>query len=166
MRSRGKCPAGFTLIEALLASAVLALIVLGLTQSVASGQAQTYNALHEARALSLAEALMEEVLSRPYVDPDGDTVVGPDAGETARGYFDAMDDFDGFFEAAGTLVDPAGIAYPQLHQTFERRVTAKYESQEMPSLGGARAVLAVVVTVAEPGGRSWVIRRTIAEPAL
>ncbi|MEO1237545.1 MAG: hypothetical protein AAFX76_12225, partial [Planctomycetota bacterium] len=83
---------GLTLAEALFASAVLALVVAALSQTVVSGQSHTYNALHEARALSLAEALMEEVLALPYTDPGGDTAAGPDAGESARDTFDAVDE--------------------------------------------------------------------------
>jgi MSHA pilin protein MshD len=160
----GRRVQGFSLIEALFASAVLALIVAGMTQSVASGQALTYNALHEARALALAEALMEEVLSRPYVDPDGDTAEGPDSGESVRSTFDAIDDYDGYTEAAGALLDPAGVAYPERHQAFSRRVAAEYGSVSLTALGGSRQVLDVTVVVADGGGREWMIRRSVAEP--
>lgn len=156
---------GFSLIEVLFASAVLALVVAGLTQSVVSGQAHTYNALHEERALSLAEALMDEVLALPYADPGGDTTPGPDAGETSRDTFDALDDFDNYFEAAGALADPAGVAYPQRHQVFERTVDAAYGTVNVAALGGNRNVIDLTVTVAEPGGRSWTISRSVAEPA-
>ena len=75
---------GLTLAEVLLASVVLAFIVAGLTQTIVSGQSHTYNALHEERALSLAEALMDEVLAMSYADLGGDTTPGPDDGETSR----------------------------------------------------------------------------------
>lgn len=155
---------GFTLVEVLFATLVLALTVAGVTQLIVSGQAQTYNALHEERALSLAEALMDEVLSLPYTDPGGDTTPGPDDGEDTRERLDAIDDYDGFFEPAGTLTDPSGELYPELHQVFERGVTAAYSVVDVPDFGGTRNVIDVTVTVSEPEGRSWTISRSIAEP--
>lgn len=156
---------GFSLPEVLLASAVLAFVVVGITQSIVSGQAHTYNALHEERALSLAEALMEEVLALPYADVGGDTTPGPDSGELTRDQFDGMDDFDGYAEAVGTLADPAGVLYPDQFQVFSRAVTADYDTAAIADFGGTRNGLAVTVTVAEPSGRSWAISRFVAEPA-
>jgi len=156
---------GFTLVEVLFASAVLAFVVAGLTQTIVSGQAHTYNALHEGRALSLAEALMEEVLTLPYVDGGGDTTAGPEGDESTRDRFDGMDDFDGFTEPAGSLADPAGELYPELFQGFSRSVDAAYDTAEVAGLGGTRNGIDVTVTVSEAGGREWVINRFIAEPA-
>lgn len=157
---------GFTLVEALFASAVLALVVAAMSQAVVSGQAVTAQAMFEARALSLAEALMEEVLALPYTDPGGDTAAGPDAGETGRADFDGMDDYDGYAEAAGALVDPAGVLYPERHQVFSRAVAASYATEDLAVLGGARDGLRVTVTVADAGGRAWTITRFVPEPAL
>ncbi|MEL7087308.1 MAG: hypothetical protein AAGL98_02520 [Planctomycetota bacterium] len=165
-RQSPRHPVGFTLIEVMFATALLALVVLALTQSVVSGQAHTYNALHEARALALAEALMDEILTLDYRDPDDDVTPGPDAGESTRDTFDAIDDYHGYAEAAGTLVDPAGVAYPQRHQVFERTVTAEYVTVTVAEFGGSRNVISVTVTVAEPNGRSWTIVRSVPEPAL
>lgn len=154
-----------TLPEVLIASAMLALVVIGLTQAVASGQAQTYNALHEARALALAQGLMEEVLALPYNDPGGDTSFGPDAGEASRGDFDAIDDFDGYEESAEALADHEGVRYPELFQAFERTVAVESASVSLGALGGDQDGVTITVTVAEPGGRSWTISRFVAEPA-
>lgn len=156
---------GFTLAEALFASAVLAFVVAGLTQTIVSGQAQTYNALHEERALALAESLMDEVLALPYADRGGDTTQGPDADEPTRDRFDGLDDFDGFTEVAGALADPAGELYPDSYQMFSRSVTAEYGTAAVPSFGGTRNGITVTVIVQEPGGRSWTITRFRAEPA-
>ena len=156
---------GLTLAEVLFASAVLAFIVMGLTQTIVSGQSHTYNALHEARAWSLAEALMEEALSLPYADPGGDTTPGPDDGDTTRDTFDGLDDFHGFAEAAGDLADPSGVLYPERFQRFSRSVEAAYDTTTIASFGGSRNGITITVTVAEPGGRDWTITRFIAEPA-
>lgn len=156
---------GFTLAEALFASAVLAFVVAGLTQTIVSGQAQTYNALHEERALALAESLMDEALALPYADRGGDTAAGPDADEPTRDRFDGLDDFDGFTEAAGALADPAGVLYPESYQMFSRSVTATYGSAAVPSFGGTHNGITITVSVTEPSGRVWTITRFRAEPA-
>ncbi|MEM6459812.1 MAG: hypothetical protein AAF710_10535 [Planctomycetota bacterium] len=163
--ARGRA-AGFSLPEALLASAVLAFAVAGLTQAVVSGQAHTHHALHEARALALAEAMIDEVLSKPYADPDGHTVPGADAGEVGRDDFDAMDDYDGYAEAAGGLTDPAGDAYPDDYGGFTRSVAAAYTTRDVAAFGGSRAGLAVTVTVTDSDTeRPWRVSRFVAEPA-
>jgi hypothetical protein len=156
---------GFSLVEALFASAVLALVVAGLTQVIVSGQAHTYNALDEARALSLGEALMEEIMTLPYLDRGGDVVPGPDSDEPTRDRFDAMDDFHGFLEPAGRLADAGGEVYPERFQRFSRSVTAAYGTTDTPGFGDAQTGLAVAVTVADTAGREWTISRFLVEPA-
>lgn len=161
----GRWAHALTLPEVLIAAAVLSIVVIGLSHAVASGQAQTYNALHEARALALAQALMEEVLARPYNDPGGDTAIGPDVGEVDRNDFDAVDDFDGYEEAADALADHEAVLYGERFQAFERSVSVEADSVSLGALAGDQDGLTVTVTVAEPGGRSWTISRFVAEPA-
>ncbi len=162
MRQRG---GGFTLAEVLLASAILAVMVTAVTSAIVAGQAQSYDALHEERAMALGEALLEEVLSRPYHDPGGENTFGPDGGEDAadRSTFDAVDDFHGYAEAAGGVNDPAGVMYPDLYQRFGRSVQVAADTVSVPAFGTTQNVLAVTVTVAEPGGRAWTLTRLVPE---
>lgn len=160
-RPRAAGSRGFTLVEALFASVVLALAVGGVSQAMVAGQAATYNALHESRALALAQALMEEIVSRPTLDPEGDTLLGPDGGEASRAQFDAVDDFAGYGEAAGALADFEGRVYPAAYQGFERSVRVSPGSAAAGVLGGARDSWEVVVEVSEPGGRSWRVSRSL-----
>ncbi len=164
MQQRNPTSRGFTLIEVLLASAILAFAVIAISFAVSSGQAHTHNALHELRALSLAEALIEEIAALPYVDPDGDSAAGPDAGEADRWSFDNCDDFHGYTEALGQALDVDGSAYPAAFAKFSRSVTAVYESLDVPGLGGANAGLMVTVTVTDDQGRTWQAVRFIPEP--
>ena len=106
-RKRLRAP-GFTLIEALIASAVLSFVVAALTQAITAGQMHTHTALHAGRAVQLAEAMLEEVLSKPWSDPQGGSGLGPDDGEAGRGDFDDIDDYHGFTEPAGSLSDATG----------------------------------------------------------
>ncbi len=156
---------GFTLMETMIAVTVLAFSVAALTQAVVSGQSHTYEALHSSRAIALAEAMVDEILSKPYDDPDGDLIVGPDAGESSRDLFDAADDYDGLTEAVGAVQDQAGVAYPLLYQNFGRSVTASYTTVNLADLGGDHDGLTVTITITDMNGRTWVVSRFIQEPA-
>lgn len=162
---RSRAARGFTLAEALFAAAVLSFVVAGLTQTIVSGQAQTYNALHEERALSLAESLMEEALALPYLDRGGDTTAGPDDSETTRDRFDGLDDFAGYAETAGALADPSGTLYPDSYQKFSRSVTAAYDTLDVSGFGGTLNGISIAVTVQDEPGREWTITRFVVEPA-
>ncbi len=160
-RQRG----GFTLPEVLMASAILAFAVTAIGYAISTGQAQTYNALHELRALSLAEAMMEEIVAKPYFDPDGAAATpGPDGGESLRAYFDNCDDYDGLTEPLGEVTDADGEAYPSSFASFGRSVTAVYESMNFASMGGSIDGLTVTVTVTDHRGRTWQAIRFIPEP--
>ncbi len=155
---------GFTLMEVMFAVMVLAFSVAALTQAVVSGQSHTYEAMHASRAVALAEAMIDEVLSKPYDDPEGDLAAGPDAGETSRGLFDNADDYDGFTEAAGAVRDQSLTAYPQLYQRFGRAVTTTYSTVTLSDLGGDHDGLSVTVTVTDQSSRAWTVSRFIQEP--
>lgn len=155
---------GFTLPEVLLASAILTFTVAALAQSIVAGQMQTYAALHDARAISLAESLLDEVLALPYDDPDGASTAGPEAGEVVRADFDNLDDYHGYTQTPTTIVDPTGVAYPDDFQQFTRTVTVVYGTLTIAELGGDQNGLTVTVTVSESGGRSWTLNRWVPEP--
>lgn len=161
MRLRAR---GFTLIEALIASAVLSFVVAATTQAITAGQTHTYTALHAGRAVQLADAMLEEVLSKPRSDPDGGEGIGPDDGENARGDFDDLDDYAGFTEQAGAISDAAGELYSDPFQRFVRSVSVTGQEVDHETLGRRSGKL-IVVTVGEPGGRSWTVRRFVAADA-
>jgi MSHA pilin protein MshD len=156
---------GFTLLECLVASALLAFTVAALTQAVTAGQWTTLLGLRALRATALAEALMEEVLSKPYNDPNGASTAGPESGETSRSLYDNADDYHGFTETAGNLKDAAGTAYPADYQVFSRSVTAAYGSQTVTGLGSAISGLTISVTVTDGKGGSWSVTRFLSDPS-
>ena len=150
---------GFTLVEALLASVILAVAVVAVAQAVAAGQAQSHEAVRTLRGQLLAEAMMEEILATSYADPDTD-------GETGRANFDDIDDFNGFTQAAGALTDAAGVAYPDTYQRCSIAVTVTSSSTTLTDLGGASYDgKNVVVTVTDLDGRTWTLTRFVVEPA-
>ena len=121
-RGCGRPRRALTLVEGLLASALLAFAVAAVSQAVLAGQMQTVAALHHRRAVELAEALMDEILRLPYDDPGGPSTPGPEGGETDRSAFDNADDYHGFSETAGSLADAAGTVHPTPFQDFTRSV--------------------------------------------
>ncbi len=146
-----------------MASTILALSVLAITHAVTAGQEQTHYAMHEMRAMSLAEALMEEIQDLPYNDPDGASVAGPESGESTRSQFDNCDDFHGFAETAGQVKDQSGTSYPSEFSKFTRSVTASYATLSLPTVGSTNG-LNVTITIGDGTGKTWTLQRFIPEP--
>jgi len=156
---------GFTLAETLIASVVLAFAVIAVSQMIVAGQMATYEALHHRRGQSLAEAMIEEILSLPYADLEGELTLGPDSGETARHLYDNMDDYHGFAEAAGDAADFAGTAYPDTFDTFRRAVSISSDSRTISGFSAALTGLEITVTVTDERGQEWRIVRFVPEPS-
>lgn len=165
MRRRIKARQGFTLMEVLIASAILSFITLGIVQAVSAGQARTLDALKRSRAQALAEVLLEEILAKPYADPEGETTFGPDTGESSRADFDNIDDYHGYLESAGALADHAASVYPTDYQSLARSVSVVAVTNTVSDLGGDHGGVQVTVSVNEPNGRVWSVERFVPEPA-
>lgn len=164
MRKRIHARSGFTLAEVLIASAILSFVTLGIVQAVSAGQARTLDALKRARAQGLAEVLLEEILAKPYADPEGAAGFGPDDGEASRTDFDNVDDYHGYLETVDTLADHAGAVYPNDYQSLERSVSVVAVTNSVAALGGDHTGLQVTVSVNEPSGRVWTVVRFVPEP--
>ena len=155
---------GLTLVEALIASVILAVAVAAVSHAVLAGQMQSYDALERLHAVQLAEGLVEEILRLPYNDPDGASNPGPEAGETSRGLYDNIDDFHGFTEAAGTLADATGTTYGSAFQGFSRSVTVAAGSETVTGFGAAITGVDITVTVQNAAGATWVVHQFYPEP--
>lgn len=155
---------GLTLIEAMTAAVVLSIAVIAVSQALVAGQMQTYDALHRQRAMALADALIEEIVRLPYVDPDETTTFGPDPGESTRAAFDDVNDFHGFTQSAGALSDAAGVSYDSNYQQFSRSVTIAAGSQTVSGFGAAYPGVTVQVTVTDSAGTSWTVTTFVPEP--
>ncbi|MCK4659083.1 MAG: hypothetical protein KAV82_06130 [Phycisphaerae bacterium] len=151
-----------TLVECLLASVILAVAVVAVTQAVVAGQMQTVAALHRSRGVQLAEALMDEVLRLPYADPDGT------GGEVGRSNFDNLEDFNGFNESPGALSDAGGTPYGTPFQGFSRAVTVTPANGgsgiNVSGFGDPLPGLTVTVVVQDTAGATWTLTRFRAQP--
>lgn len=124
----------FTLIEALLAAVVLAVAVSALVVPFAAGVRMQQVETRRSLAASVAEQMMEEILHRAFEEPDDadnepedEADFGPESDERERRDFDAIDDYDGYTEAPGTLTDAGGalITDPGI-EGLSRHVGADY----------------------------------------
>jgi len=129
-----KARRAFTLIEALMASAILALAVSAAVLPFTCGMRNQDIETRQTLAVSLAEDLMEEIILKPFEEPgDGDEVpepefrFGPEGGESSKSSFSAIDDYDGYTDPAGQVIDPAGqvITDPAV-AGISRHVTVSY----------------------------------------
>jgi len=120
-------PEGFTLVESLLASVVLAMAITAITVPFTASARNERADGRRTVAAVLASELLEEIISKPFDDPDGPSALGPEAGEFNRADFDNIDDYHGYDEPAGQIYDGQGqLAGDALAYDLSRHVTMDY----------------------------------------
>ncbi len=114
-----------TLIEVVISTLIVSLTLVAALHAVGGARLAQQVSDDRARAMTVAEDLMSEILLRAYDDPEGTGVFGPDPGEDhkQRATFDDVDDYDQWRESPPT--DAAGAALTGLHD-WERRVQVSY----------------------------------------
>ncbi len=119
---------GFTLVEALIAAAVLAIVSASAVLPFLAGVQQVGEAAELEEAVALGQAMMEEVLARPFFHPEErEAAPGAEAGETQRDQFTIIDDFHGFTESVGQLSSFEGTLIEEKSAAgFRRTVTVQY----------------------------------------
>jgi MSHA pilin protein MshD len=127
IRPRHECGRGFTLAEALLAAAILAMAITAITMPFATGAASEQLDGRQTLAVALAQEMIEEILAKPFDDPQGASSPGPEGGETSRSRFDNIDDYHLYTETPGHIADGSGtvITGPAANG-LSRHVTAEY----------------------------------------
>lgn len=98
---------GLTLIESLIAATVLSIVATSALLPFTAGASQALAAIRLQKATAYGQAMMEEVLARPFYGPDGSAnAPGPDgAFEDRRDRYDDVDDFSGFTEQVTGMRD-------------------------------------------------------------
>ena len=118
---------GFTLAEAMMAIVVLGIAATSLLVPFSSGARLRAEGMHRTLGARLASHLMEQIITKPFLDPDGsayDFNPGPDAGDTV---FDNIDDYDGYSESQGQVKNAAGEVMTDLNYAkFSREVSCQY----------------------------------------
>lgn len=98
---------GITLLESLMAATVLSIVATSALLPFTAGASHALAAIRLQKATAYGQAMMEEVLARPFYGPDGTTnPPGPDtAFEDRRHRYDDLDDFNGFTEQVTGMND-------------------------------------------------------------
>ena len=114
-----------TLVEVVMSTLVVSVTLVAALHAVGGARLAQQVSDDRARAMTVAEDLMSEILLRAYDDPEGTGVFGPDPGEDnkQRATFDDVDDYDQWSESPPT--DAAGAALLGLNG-WERRVRVVY----------------------------------------
>jgi type II secretory pathway pseudopilin PulG len=112
----------FSLAEALIAATILTIVTASAALPFAAGVQQANEASRLENACALGQALMEEILARPFFEPGSRLATpGPEAGETHRALFDNIDDFHGYSESATGPMDYKNVpitdaAFASMHR--------------------------------------------------
>jgi Tfp pilus assembly protein PilV len=147
---------GFTLAEALLAVVVLSIAVGAIMGPISASYSQTRTVKQTTTAISMAQQLLDEVLSKPYVDPsDLSLALGPEANEPSRSAFDNIDDYHGYHDttdanAASSIKTASGQTVSwNSTDIYNRDVTVEYRNTpDGPAVAsGDYVVVKVVVTM-------------------
>jgi prepilin-type N-terminal cleavage/methylation domain-containing protein len=117
---------GFSLIEAMVAVAVLGIAAASVLLPFISGAALRAEGVNRTLAARLASDLMEQILRLPFHDPNDETSysLGPESGD-----FDNIDDYDGYTEPQGQVKDADGKLFSvndSRYANFSRNVTCEY----------------------------------------
>jgi hypothetical protein len=117
-----------------MASVILAIAVAGAVMPFTCGARIQDVESRQSLSVGLAQDLMEEILLKPFEEPaDGDEVpelesrFGPDAGESSRSSYSAIDDYNGYTELSGHVPDPCGqVITDAVAAGLSRHVTVSY----------------------------------------
>jgi hypothetical protein len=131
MRRNGpNSKAGFTIAEGLIASGVLAITVTAIIAPFSTAVRCEHEDARVAVSSFLAKEMMEEIIAKPFDDPDGDDdVLGPGGSESGRGDFDNVDDYHGWTESSdsGGIRDVNGLTCTDGRAGgMQRSVTTEY----------------------------------------
>lgn len=148
--------AGFTLVEAAVSTVIVGTMVAAAVSVVGTAARGTQSERSIRHGQTLARAMMAEVLSTAYADPDGGSAFGLDSGESHadRTTLDDVDDFNGLSESWPT--DHLGQPIPWA-KSWVREVSISNVAPASPDTAVADNVRTglkrVTIKVASPEGR-------------
>jgi len=159
---------GFTLAEALLAVVVLSVAVGGIMAPISASYQQTRTVKQTTTAISLAQQLLDEILSKPFVDPtDLSTTLGPEADEPSRASFDNIDDYNGYHDSTGSNASDAmktssGAAVTWSgDDVYSRNVSVEYRATADGPAVASGDYLVVTVKVTMPHNHQVSVQRMV-----
>ncbi len=150
---------GFTLIESLIASVVLAIAVVGIAGAIGASFNQTTELDQDSAAISVARAMLEEVAAKPFASSTSSSKAS--AGNLDRSTYTSVADYHGYHDAnpfttlSGQTVD-LGAGYTRsVTYTVPASVTVGSTTTSLSDFGK------ITVTVTSPTGRDITLSRLI-----
>lgn len=146
-------PRGFGLLEVVISLFLVGTIMVVALEALTAATTGRARAGNNAQACLLAHALLQEIIDKPYLEPDDTAAFGPETGETATGTragFDDVDDYHNWSESPPETRD--GTDLP-LSSDWRRRVAVQWVQPNnitvnSPTDGGLKQI---VVTVEHKG---------------
>ena len=149
MKNGRKHRKGFSLAEAILATVLLGIAAAGVMLPFTAGAAAQAQGGVRTLGAKLASDLMEQIVSKPFHDPDGSSYyynLGADDGEATVADFDNIDDFHGYSEAVGQVRDAVLVLFSDTkYAKFSRHVACAYVS--VPPQDGTYTANFIRITV-------------------
>jgi hypothetical protein len=155
--------------EALLASTLLSMGASAVLLPFNVGAQSEQEDARRTLALYLGREMMEEVIVKPFDDPEGDPSIGPDAGESSRALFDNIDDYDDYEDGYGETIDEiVGINDQSIDgvsiQGLSRKVTIQYIHVSGQDVGEDPNFVSVIVEMKYMGNSILKLRRIVHKP--
>jgi Tfp pilus assembly protein PilV len=150
---------------------MLAVLVLGIAVGammgpISASYQQTRTVKQTTTAISMAQQLLDEVLSKPFVDPsDLSMTLGPEADELSRASFDNIDDYHGYHDSTNSAAsDAMKTASGQTitwnsTDIYSRAVTVEYRATRDGPAAASGDYLVVTVKVTMPHGHQVTVQR-------
>jgi len=146
----------FTAFEALLATAILALITASVSSALMAGRMQSKLARDTMHASMLAHALLDEVARLPATDSAN--VAG--AARTRFASFTCALDYNNYRDGPDNLMDLAKNPYPAAYQPYTRSVSVIQQTYSPTGWGISFRPYLVTVTVSRDGQQLIALQRT------
>ena len=160
--TRSRSRPAFSVIEALMASVVLAIAVVGVAGPLAASGEQAQMVRERGAALTLARQLLEEIASKPLCDGGTTCRLGPETstGETSRDKFDSADDYHGYTDKTDHLSTLAGqTVFFAAGKAYTRAVTVEYRATLAGNATTSGDFGLVTVNVTTPQNQTITISR-------
>ncbi len=137
---------GFTLVEAVLSTVVVAVMLVAALNTVGASRLTQHKAALVSQGRMFAEALLAEILQQNYQEPGTTDSFGREAGEldTSRAAYDDVDDYQGWTEL--TLVAKDGTALSNA-ANWKRTVTVEWVNPLDPTQASGTETGAKRITV-------------------